>query len=189
MKKFGAIILFLFVFLFSTNNPYAQTNQEPKDATQSASPSATIQYDLAFPGMLPDHPLYKLKVLRDKISLAFISDPQKKIEFYLLQTDKGILATAMLVDKNKIDLAHQTALKAEHNFTLLTQQLWNLSKKPDEAFFEKLKTAALKHQEVLTSLAKRVPDDKRETFNQVNEFSKRNTQSIDEYKSSKSKKE
>lgn len=189
MKKLVVLILLFFFLSVASNQLHAQPDQKPKDATQSASPSATIQYDLAFPGMLPDHPLYKLKVLRDKISLAFISDPQKKADLYLKQTDKGILAAAMLVDKNKIDLAQETALKAEHNFTLLTQQLWNLPKKPGEAFFEKLKTAATKHQEVLTSLAKRVPDDKKETFNQVTEFSKRNVESIEEYKSSKSKKE
>lgn len=162
------------------------TKAQDTQATSSATPSAIVQYNLAFPGMLPDNPLYKLKVLRDKIMLALTNDPMKKIDFFLLQADKGILAAAMLVDKNKVDLASETAFKAEHNYTLLAQELWNLPKKPDEAFFKRLETAALKHQEVLASLIKRVPDDKRNPFEQVLDFSKRNWESVKEYRDQRS---
>lgn len=145
------------------------------------SPSV-VKYDLAYPGILPDHLLYKIKVLRDKISAQLISDPLKKLDFYLLQTDKGILASAMLVDKGKIDLAIETALKAEHNYTLLTQGLYRLSSLQQEAFFKKLKTASQKHQEVLLSLAERVDKDKKEKFIIVANFSKRNWETIEEFK-------
>ena len=151
--------------------------QDKKVTTQTF-----IKYDLAYPGILPDHPLYKLKVLRDKISVGLISDPQRKIDFYLLQTDKGILAAAMLIDKKKIALAKETALKAEHNFTLITYQLWTLDEKPNDAFFDKLKTASFKHQEVLNSLIKRVSSSEAKTFQTVIDFSKRNWQTIEEYK-------
>lgn len=151
--------------------------QDKKVTTQTF-----IKYDLAYPGILPDHPLYKLKVLRDKISAGLISDPQKKINFYLLQADKGILAMAMLVDKKKIELANATALRAEHNFTLLTYTLGALEKKPDEAFFEKLKTASLKHQEVLNSIVKRVSTNDARKFQTVIDFSKRNWKTVEEYK-------
>jgi len=144
--------------------------------------SPIVKYDLAYPGILPDHPFYKLKVLRDKISLALISDPRKKIDFYLLKTDKEILAAAMLVDKGLIDLAAQTALKAEHNFTLLTQAMYSLPNPPKEDLYKKLETASLKHQEVLASLAKRVSSQKQKIFLTVIDFSKRNWNTIEEYK-------
>ncbi len=149
-------------------------------ATQSAK-EKKIEYDLAYPGILPDNFLYKLKVLRDKITALLISDPKKKVEYYLLQTDKGILASAMLVDKNKIELAQETALKAEHNYTLLTDELWKISERPDASFFKELTDSSLKHQEVLISLVKRVPENKQKTFNQVIEFSKRNLKSVEAY--------
>lgn len=141
-----------------------------------------VEYDLAFPGMLPDSPLYKLKVLRDKIIAASIFNPSKKIDFYVLQTDKGILAAAMLIDKNKIDLAQETALKAENNFTLISTQLYILPKKPNKDFFKRLETAGLKHQEVLRSIIARVPQDKQKIFETVIEFSQRNLQTIEEYR-------
>lgn len=157
------------------------TGEAEQKETQQSTPSAIIQYDLAFPGMLPDSPFYKIKVLRDKISLALTQDPMKRIDFYLRQTDKGILASAMLVDKNNIALAKETALKAEHNYTMLTYELAKLKERPQDKIFEKIKKAALKHQEVLASLAKRVKKEDQETFNTVINFSKRNVQTVESY--------
>ena len=185
-----AVQIFLLVFFFFC---VIKTSVFANDATitpaqtmeKNSSQSAIVQYNLAFPGILPDNPLYKLKVLRDKLTLGLINDPLKKIEFYLLSTDKGILATAILVDKKNISLAKETALKAENNYTLLTHELYNLPKKPGNDFFKKLQTASLKHQQVLSSLAKRVSKDDKKTFDQVIDFSKRNWSSVEEYRSKK----
>ena len=140
-----------------------------------------VQYDLAFPGMLPDHPLYKLKVLRDRIKALYISDPKIKADFYLHLADKGILATAMLVDKHEIKLAQETALKAEHNMTLLTQELAKFEDLPNASLLTKWTTASLKHQEVLTDLLLRIPQDQQDIFKQVIDFSKRNLIQIQNY--------
>lgn len=177
MKSFiWQICLFLLLSVLITNTTSAA------DKEIQATKSQIIKYDLAYPGMLPDNPFYKLKVLRDIITLASTSDPKKKIDFYLLQTDKGILASAILVDKKKIDLSIQTAYKAEHNYTLLTLELGRLPKKPNEDFFDKLKTSSLKHQEVLLSLAKRVAKEKAQKFEQIIDFSKRNWKTVEKYK-------
>ena len=188
IKNVIILIFFLFVFpLFSNlisakeNAKTEITDTESLDVDQQVILPTIVKYDMAFPGLLPDHPMYKLKILRDKISAGLISDPLKKIDFYLLQTDKGILAAAMLVDKNKIELAKQTALKAEHNYTLLTYQLYRISKKPNKAFFDRLKTASLKHQEILLSLIKRLPENEQETFKQIIDFSNRNLNTVQNY--------
>lgn len=179
----------LFITLFITVGlllAYSQDLIRAQEMTPTPTPTQNtppyVKYDLAYPGMLPDSPLYKLKVLRDKIIAASIFNPLKKINFYVLQTDKGILATAMLIDKNKIDLAQETALKAENNFTLISTQLYMLPKKPNKDFFKRLETAGLKHQEVLESIIKRVPKDKQKIFENVIDFSKRNLQTIEEYR-------
>lgn len=177
-----SILSILLAMLLGISTLPAHAKEQNLDTMREDIKTATqpqfIKYDLAFPGMLPDHPLYKLKVLRDKISAALISDPRKKIEFRLKQTDKGILASAMLAEKGKIDLATQTALKAEHNFTILSQEVDNHQEVLDDALLELLEVAALKHQEVLLSLAQRVPEDKRKTFLTVADFSKTNMQFI-----------
>lgn len=156
----------------------------PKTAlAQQATPTATpvIKYDLAYPGILPDSPIYKLKVLRDKIEEALINDPKAKVEFYLLQTDKGILATAILVDKNEIDLAQTTALKTEDNYTKLTLQLGKINNKTNMDLYQKLKIAAMKHQEILATLVKRAPQSKKSIFQLVLDFSKTNLASVESW--------
>lgn len=189
MKKGNFLFLIVLVIFFCTyTSANAQKITPSLTATKESTPSVYIKYDLAFPGILPDHPLYKLKVLRDKISLSLISDPLKKIDFYVLQADKGILATAMLVGQNKIELAKSTALKAEHNFTLLSSTYKSYYYKQEgdipnkENLLKKLRTASLKHQEVLNSLLKKVPKDNQKTFLQVIDFSKRNISKIENIK-------
>ncbi len=185
-KKLAVFFIILVSLLLFTHRPFfaqelTPTPEEPKDSTTSS----IIKYDLAYPGILPDHPLYKLKVLRDRISITLISDPRKKIDFYLLQTDKGILAAAMLVDKNKISMAEETALKAENNFTLLSRTIssyvknQNPKKEELDSLVAKLKTASSKHQEILNSLLKRVPKENQKTFENVIYFSKSNMNTIE----------
>lgn len=176
MKLFIVSTLFFVLALLPIPTAWA----EEKDTGAVATP-VYVKYDLAFPGILPDHLFYKIKVLRDRFVADAISDPVKKIEFYLKQTDKGILAAAILVDKHNIALARETALKAEHNMTLITYELYRLTGKQDEIFFTRLKTASAKHQEVLGALMDRVGEADRQVFGQVIEFSKRNVQTIEEY--------
>lgn len=186
MKKIIFIFfsLLLTLFIFTNDRIYAQ------ELTPTTTPSPTpaiIKYNLAYPGILPNHPLYKLKVLRDKISNTLINDPDKKVNFYLLQTDKGILAAAMLIDINKIDLAEETALKAEHNFTQISRMIEsyyfrdqkNSSKTKAKDLITRLKTASSKHQEVLTSILKRVPKNNQKAFENVIYFSKSNMKTIE----------
>lgn len=184
MKKI-LLLIFVVIVFFTVNTSTAFAQEEAIENTEiNSTPSAIIKYDLAYPGILPDHPLYKVKVLRDKLSLGLISDAKKKIDFLLLQTDKGILAAAMLVDKNKTGQAKETALKAEHNYTLLTYELYRLRAKIEPKTFEKLKIASLKHQEVLNYLGQKVSKEDKKIFDTIVEFSKRNWETVEEFQKS-----
>lgn len=141
----------------------------------------SIHYDLAFPGILPDHPLYKFKVLRDKIILYFKGSGQDKVPFLLLQADKGISATAILVDKGNFPLAANTLLKAEHNMTKLVGELQHFPTPPSTQLLDTLKTASKKHLEIINVLALRVPEEERKTFAAVADFIVRNLTSINDY--------
>lgn len=187
MRKFNVlkktsllIILTILITGFFVKN-YADADEIKASIIQIAK----IDYDLAYPGMLPDNPFYKLKVLRDKLSTTLISDPYKRTAFYLLQADKGILATAILIDKHRVDLANETALKAENNVSLLTGELYRFSEKPSNEFFNKLKTASLKHQEVLESLIERLPENEQKTLKTVLYFSKTNLNTIEKFENKK----
>lgn len=126
------------------------------------------------PGILPDHPLYKLNVLRDKVMLRFIVNPVKKIEYYLILSDTGIAESIALAKKGKSALAHQTALKAEHYYTqLVSDYKWAVWYHRDipKALTTKIFQASAKHQEVLSELG----------FSDAEDFSKRNEQTLREF--------
>lgn len=168
MKKLF-ILLFLLLAILVPN---------VKAAEMSATESAIFKYNLAYPGILPDSPIYKLKILRDKITEILISDPKSRAEFFLLQADKGILTTSILVDKKEIKLAKQTALRAENNYTSLTFELKKIHNIPTE-LSSRIKTAALKHQLVLNSIIEKVDEKDKADFIQVLNFSKTNLSTVE----------
>jgi hypothetical protein len=111
MKKLIFIILLItilmgrpsltFAVTFSGSVPTA-TVRLPDDPvrtdleTKSSLPE-NVDYDLPYPGILLDHPLYFLKKLRDRIMLSLLTDPVKLIEFNILQSDK-FLSMAVLYE-------------------------------------------------------------------------------------------
>ena len=136
-----------------------------------------VDYSLAWPGILPDNRLYKLKVLRNKIIYKMIINPVKKVEFDLLMADKTIYAGKLLVDKGEIVLAKDTALKGENYYSMLVQDYNHAllkGRKVPQDLDKKITLAAMKHQEILTDLQNRVNEEDKETFRIVNNFSKIN---------------
>ena len=178
--QYITLFFIIIVGLLSQRNIYAQKKFVSPAVTDTPI-STIIQYDLAFPGILPGNIFYKLKVLRDKIQLIMTTDARKRINLLLHFADKGVLASAMLVDKKNWKLAEETALKAENNMTLLTPEISRLSDPVDQVLLEKLQTASLKHQEIFISLKERVPTDAQLIFSQVIDFSKRNQSEIEKY--------
>lgn len=179
MRSFFLFFIAIIFFFTSGVSSYAQ-EAVVNQASDSPKPK-NVSYEMAYPGMLPDSPLYKLKVLRDKAITFLISDPLKKIDFYLLQADKGLGAASMLADKGNIELAKETALKAENNMTLISDQLRAMKTKPEDGLFERLKTASRKHQETITHMIQITDGEDRKTFSQVLDFSKRNLRSIESF--------
>lgn len=140
-----------------------------------------VDYPLAWPGILPDNRLYKLKVLRNKIIERMIVDPVKKIEFDLLMADKTIYASKLLVDKGEIVKAKDTALKGENYYSILVQDYNHAllkGKKIPSLLDRKITLAAIKHQEVFQELENKVKGKDKETFRIVNKFSKINYEFI-----------
>lgn len=172
MRKIFLFFAFLFVFL--EHPSFAQS------PTISLAPTpAPVNYSLPYPGMLPDHPLYKLKVLRDKITIILTRDPIKKGQHHLLLADKRIQMAKILIDKGKVELAKETALKGENEYTLLIFLFKDEVKKPNKDFYNRLEKASLKHQEILKQIVKKVDKKDKKDFETVIYFSQKN---LDELK-------
>jgi len=120
------------------------------------SPETEVQYYLPYPGILPDHPLYFLKMIRDKIWLSLTADALKKAEVLLLFADKRLGAAKVLIEGNKFSLGLTTLEKAEKYLERVAGELEEAKKKGKEIgpLAEKLETASLKHEEIILGLAK-----------------------------------
>ena len=101
-----AAILFLTLPIFYLTN-YSQTI--------SLDEKETV-YELPYPGILPDHPLYFFKVVRDKIWAFSTRDNLKKVDIYILFSDKRAKMAQALSNKGKTDLAISTMSKGEKYF-------------------------------------------------------------------------
>ncbi len=73
-----------------------------------------IDYYLPFPGrILPDHFLWPLKALRDKLWLLVTTDEGKKGELKLLFADKRLVMSKALFESDNPEIAFSTLTKAE----------------------------------------------------------------------------
>lgn len=110
MKKLLFSLAFILVsFLF-----YSKVSAATSPVVVTPTPKEQkIEYNLPYPGILPDHPLYFLKQIRDKIMDFLIVDPVRKAEFYILQADKRLSMGITLANDKKNVLSEVTVSKGE----------------------------------------------------------------------------
>lgn len=157
----------IFISLFGTSQAvFAQADTSAMDAiSPSMSPTISpiitmenkqIQYDLPYPGLLPDNPIYTLKVMRDKIVEFFISDPAKKADYEMLQADKRINASIYLSTGKPVheDLISSTVSKAFNYFEQAVVQTQAAAKQGTDMqnFIQHMDTAAQKYHSVILQL-------------------------------------
>lgn len=80
------------------------------EASYSSLPKEEIPL---YPGILPNHPLYFVKMIRDKAILSLTRNPQKKTHLFLQYADKRLTAGQILIYQEEYDLGVSTITKAE----------------------------------------------------------------------------
>lgn len=154
MNKLWIIIFLLIFFLFKPTNILA------KDASISAMP-IHVEYNLPYPGLLPDNPLYYLKAIRDNVLKFFISDPLKKADFDLLSANKRLVAAQFLLQRGRVSLSITTLSKSGNYFDDAISNI-QMAKKQGantSSLLTELFKAAQKHQEVIRSMEKNQKGD------------------------------
>src|SRR3989344_4767478 len=126
-----------------------------------------VNYELPYPGMLPDNPFYFIKVIRDAIVKRLISDPYKKAQFSLLTSQKRLYAGKLLIKKGKMQLALDTISKSNNYLDDALASIKEVKKthpkNPDlNLFLEQFNIVTLKHSEVLDGVKPMVDNDYRE---------------------------
>ena len=148
MKK--AIIFSLLALAFALPLPAAAI---------IASPTPAIDYQLPYPGILPNSPFYKIKIIRDKVSGFFISNPLKKAEYAISMADVRMSAALVLTEqKNNPALAKTTLSKAQN---YLEEAIANIKTAKAQGIdtqdlVKRLNQAKHKHQEIIIEIEKKI---------------------------------
>lgn len=156
MRVIIALILGFFLIFTPQITLAHNIDEEVDEATIS------VDYALPYPGLLPDHPLYVIKVMRDRILEWFTKDPVKLVEIQLLFADKRLRMGEMLMDKGKNELALSTVSKGEKylqkavgSYRLIRRG----SKANTNSLYDNLVISSFKHIEVIQNMM--VKDSKR----------------------------
>lgn len=170
---FAAAVLFVSLFRLSASTKPSFAVASLKFTVSSAkvtpSPQSTpilapkSTYYLVYPGILPDHPLYKMKMIRDQVWLALTSGSLKKSAVLLLFADKRVGAGEVLIKGNKVELGLTTLTKGIKYFERAVAEADSAKQKgmKTDEIVSKLENASLKYEEVLTDLEEKVsPESK-----------------------------
>lgn len=172
MKKIFLSLGFFLTFLFlSSNAIFAQEDLSIKEgAITPTLPEIKkiVDYQLPYPGLLPDNPLYFAKAIRDAVVDFLISSPLKKADFYLLQADKRLNAGVYLVKlgESKYNLAQSTISKGQNYFEKAISKAEEAKRQGMDIkdLARRLSDSSKKHQEVLKSLEKMSAKDFKESL-------------------------
>jgi hypothetical protein len=123
-------------------------------------PTPKIDYSLPFPGLLPTHPLYPLKLFRDRLLLLTTRDPMKKSEYLLTFADKNLAMGEIMIQEKKIPEAVEVFKKAEEH---LLSSLDRLEQSKRDGVFppgplSKRELSYKKHKEVIIDFLSGVRD-------------------------------
>lgn len=141
-----------------------------------------VEYNLPYPGILPDHPLFFVKEVRDKILIWTTRDHLKKAELYLLFSDKRA-AMAMLLAKNGKDKLALKALSQTEEYYLKIPRLLEMSKEQgvtaSSDLTQRLKLSNAKHREVEEIMLKDLPQGQKEYVNRILDLNLTNKKKIE----------
>lgn len=146
------------------------------EAMSADTPSETMTgdadfYPLPYPGLLPDHPLYFLKMIRDRIRLWLTRDALARAGLMLHYADKRMAASLVLAEKGKVGLAASTATKAQMYVerALGEAEIGERAGKDTSGFWEKVRLASRKHEQVLAGVRSRTPEEAASSLEQATE--------------------
>lgn len=133
------------------------------------TPQPKIEYFLPYPGILPDSPLYKIKMVRDKVWLWLTTDVVRKAELFLLYADKRIGAGRVLIEGNQVPLGISTLTKGVKYLERAIEQTKEAKTKGKkvDSLERNIKNASLKYEEILVGLSEKVNPDGKTALNEL----------------------
>ena len=164
----------LLVSVFKAASIYYSFSPSP-GTLALATQEINIDYPLPYPGrILPDHVLWPLKALRDKLWLDLTVSPTRKAELALLFADKRLVSSQILFERGKPEIAFSTLTKGEKYLEeAFIFDLENRAKGLDtREFLGRYVNSALKHREVINEILLVAPEDARPEIIRIENYSK-----------------
>lgn len=135
----------------------------------------SIDYHFPYPGgVLPDSPLWPMKAARDRMWLAFTTNPGKQSELLLLFSDKRLISSKELFERGQYGEGVVTLSKAEK---YLERAFVKEKENREEGLnttetLLRLNRAALAHYGLIEEMLIQVPDDARPKIVETQNYSK-----------------
>lgn len=161
LSAFFILFFIVTIFGFFIINNHGQVNTYAQEK---------VVYELPYPGILPDHPLYLIKMIRDRLIDFLTRDSLKKAKLYLLYSDKRVSTALMLENKGKYKLAITTLAKGEKYFLKIPDLILQAKKQglsSGSEFIDQLKNSNKKHREVINNLLKTTPKDQQSIMMEI----------------------
>jgi len=120
---------------------------------------AQQEIQLPYPGMLSNHPLYVIKKIRDRILEQFITQSNKRLEYYLYESNKYF--AEMLIQKQAKNDAYviSSGLRSGNFFTLFISKYnqialsdTSIQKKLICDFYSGIEFQILKYHEIIANM-------------------------------------
>ena len=131
----------------------------PLPAAAIAPQTPAIDYQLPYPGILPDSPFYAIKIIRDKVLGFFISNSLKKAEYAISMADVRMSAALALADQKKdLSLAKTTTSKAQNYLeeAIINIRIAKAQGIDTQDLMKRLNQAKGKHQEMTSQIEKKI---------------------------------
>lgn len=152
-------ILFSFVILFVSITQTAQVkysfNEALSGQTAEIADSQIIEYYFPYPGrILPDHPLWTFKAMRDRVWLSITPSAARRAELNLLLANKRLISAKILFERDKSELAFSVLTKASKYLesALKEEETARARGVDTKSFLISLARASLKHREIVREI-------------------------------------
>lgn len=166
------LLLFAFAILFISILRVAAVKYDykgPMNAQKGflSTLETKVDYQLPYPGtVLPDNPLWALKVIRDRLWLFITTDPYRQAEMKLLFADKRLGSAKILFEQNKPDIGMATLEKGVRYLTESANLEKTLRENGSDTreLLDRLTRASLRHYELMDLMYNSAPDEARPTL-------------------------
>lgn len=136
----------------------------------------TIDYFLANPGkVLPDNPIWPLKVIRDQVWYYSTTDDGRRADLYLLFADKRVAASLKLFENGEYNTGFSTLLKSQQYLEkALEKEKQNRETGIDTyEYLDRLAKASLMHYYVIEQIKSIAPEDAIPAIVRIEDYPKR----------------